>query len=186
MNSLTDKTTYITPSEREYVTTIACPEAITNALHFISARLEDTEDPAEDHTNIRIEYPLDYVCPSSRSLLIIDKNLERRGVNWRIHSAHTMVVKEVCRLVIRKVSLIDLTTPDISITPVESELERIMTTYSRQYKQPTIVGPSNITAFKLPDKSDGSAGGFYWVYTRVFDMWEYNDQFPHVGWKEIL
>lgn len=172
--------TDITPSEREYVTTIACPEAITNALHFIAKRLEDTEYPAEDHTNIRLDYSLDYVCPSSRSLLIIDKNLERRGVNWRIHSAHTLTVTELCRIIIRKVSLIDLTTPDITITDVESELERVMTIYSRQYKQPVIVGPSNITAFRLPDGK-----GFYWVYTRVFDMWEYNDQFPQVGWKEI-
>lgn len=171
----------ITPAQREYVCTLACPEAITNALHFIDARLADTTDDAEKHTNIRIEYPLDYVCPSSRSLLIIDKSLERRGVNWRIHSAHTLVVKELCRILIRKVSLIDLTTPDVSITPVECELERVLLAYSKQYNQPTIVGPSNITAFKLPEDK-----GFYWVYTRIFDMWEYNDQFPQVGWKEIL
>jgi len=168
----------ITPARREYVTTIPCPEVVNNALKFITARVN--QDDADAHTNIRIEYPLEYTCPGSVAIAVIDTLLEQRGINWRIHSAHVLTDREVCRLIIRKVSLLDFTAQEAGVTsPADVESVRVVDIYSKQYKQDYIVGPSNISVFSLP------VGGFYFVYTRVFDMWEYSDDFPEVGWKEI-
>lgn len=168
----------ITPAQREYIDTYGCPEAITNALTLIEQKL--AEPGASEHTHLMLEYDLEYACPSSRYINIIDKNLERRGINWRIHSEHVLVPREVTRTVIRKASLIDLTTPDIEITPWEIEIERVMMAYHRQYNQPLIASPSNLTIFRIPETFN-----YYWVYTRIFDMWEYNDNYPEAGWKEI-
>jgi hypothetical protein len=169
----------ITPHEnREYITTFACPEAITNALEFIERKL--AEPNALKHTHLMLEYSLDYAAPSSKYLAIIDRYLERRGINYRMHSAHVRVPEEKTRLILRKTSLIDLTTPETELGDWELNIERVMLAYSRQYNQPLIVSPSNITVFKQPTTSN-----YYWVYTRVFDMWHYNDNFPEVGWQEI-
>lgn len=171
-------TTDITPSHREYVNTLACPEAIHNVLNLIDQRL--AVPGAENHTHLMFEYDLKWVSPSSRFLSVIDKILENRGINWRIYSTHLIVAREVVRIILRKASLIDLTTNEVPLEPYEMELSRIMAVYSKQYNQPLIEGPSNITVFRVAENQ------YYWVYTRIFDMWEYNDQFPEVGWKEIL
>lgn len=164
-------------TDKQYLTTIACPEAINNCYTFIQRRLQQPN--TENHTNIMLQYALEYVCPSSRSSQIIDYLLEQAGTHWRMHSFHVLVPQEVCRIIMRKASLVDLTTPAVELRDYEKKISSVLKIYSDQYAQPLIIGPSNLSVFSLPE------GGHFWVYTRVFDMWEYDERCPEQGWKEI-
>ncbi len=168
----------ITPDVREYILTHPNPEVITNLLYFLTKRLKDVN--AEKHTHIMFEYPLDFVSPSSRFMGLINKILELRGIHWRLRNIHVIVKPQVVRVIARKTSLIDLTTPEANHYEPDLHLERVLRAFCKQYDTTLLAGPSNMAVFRLP------SGKFYWVYTRIFDMWEYNDEYPEQGWKEIL
>lgn len=170
----------IAPSTRDYVFTLEHPNCIYNNVLGLTKYLDAHQD-LEKHTNIMAEYDLDYVLASARYAQIIDLELEDQGYQWRIHSCHALCGKECIRIILRRASLIDLTADMVTINDYERRLYPIMRKYAEQFCDGgPIIGSSNVAVFRL-DKGPG----FYYLFTRVFDMWEYSDAHPDIGWRSI-
>jgi hypothetical protein len=170
----------IAPSQRDYVFTIAHPNCIYNSLLAIQEGLANKPD-ADAHVHIMFEYDLDYVCPSTRFTYIIDDILESRAINWRVHSYHVNPGTLKVRVILRKVSLVDLTLEKTVLHDYEKRMHDLMQRYSEQFCDGgPVFGSSNIAIFKLPNDK-----GYYYLFTRVFDMWEYSEEYPTIGWRPL-
>jgi hypothetical protein len=170
----------IAPSMRDYVFTLEHPNCIYNNVLGLTTYLNAHKD-LERHTNVMAEYDLDYVLPSARYAQLIDLELEDQSYPWRIHSCHALAAKESIRIILRRASLIDLTADKISFSDYERRLYPIMHKYAEQFcDSGPIIGSSNVAVFRL-DKGTG----YYYLFTRVFDMWEYSDAHPEIGWRAL-
>lgn len=172
--------TSLAPEVRDYVFTIAHPNCIYNSILAIQEGLAKKPD-ADSHVHIMFEYDLDYVCPSTRFTYIIDDFLENSGINWRVHSYHVVPGTLMVRAILRKVSLVDLTLDKTILHDYERRMHGIMQRYSEQFCDGgPVFGSSNIAIFKLPEGQ-----GYYYLFTRVFDMWEYSEARPELGWRAV-
>lgn len=164
--------------QRTYVTTLEHPNCVFNNVRALTHYIASRED-ADDHVHIMAEYSLDYVLPSMHYARIIDHELESKGLEWRIHSCHARVSTETIRIILRRVGLADLTAENTPLSVHDTALYPIMRKYSEQFCEGGVItGSSNIVIFK-------SDTGFYYLYTRVFDMWAYDDACPDIGWRPV-
>ena len=170
----------IAPDTRDYVCTLEYPNCIYNNVTALTNYLYLRKDAAK-HVNIMTEYDLDYILPSARYVQLIDLELEAKGLQWRIHSCHARSSTESIRTILRNVSLVDLTADKINCSDHERRLYPIMQAYSQQFcGGGPIMGSSNVALFRL-----GKGQGYYYLFTRVFDMWEYSDARPDIGWRAL-
>lgn len=170
----------IAPSLRDYVITLEHPNCIYNNVLGLTEYLKSRED-ADKHVNVMAEYSMDYVLPSARYAELIDRELEDKSYQWRIHGCHAVCSREKIRVVLRRVSLVDLTADKITYADYERRVYPIMETYSKQFcNGGPIIGSSNVAIFRLE-----KGAGFYYLFTRVFDMWEYSDAYPELGWRPL-
>jgi len=170
----------IAPSVRDYVFTLEHPNCIYNNVLGLTKHLASHPD-LERHTNVMAAYDLDYVLPSARYAQLIDLELEDQSYQWRIHSCHALSSNESIRIILRRASLIDLTADKITFNDYERRLYPIMRKYSEQFCDGgPIIGSSNVAVFRL-----GNGPGYYYLFTRVFAMWEYSDAHPEIGWRAL-
>jgi hypothetical protein len=170
----------IAPSMRDYVMTLEHPNCIYNNVFGLTKYLDSRKD-LEKHVNVMAEYDLDYVLPSTHYAQLINLELDDQGYQWRIHSCHALSAKENIRIILRRASLVDLTADKMIFNDYERRLYPIMRKYAEQFcDSGPIIGSSNVAVFRLDEGT-----GFYYLFTRVFDMWEYSDAHPEVGWRAI-
>jgi hypothetical protein len=168
----------LVPDEKEFIETIAYPNAIYNQIEHIKQHVANTPDISK-HVHSMFEYDLDDVVPSGYFCNVIDHHLEEQNVPWRIYKVHVRVDKLTGRTVIRSKSLVDLAQPPVELPDHMLEVYRVMAAYAKQYDEPIITRASALAAFKLPEDK-----GYYWVFIRYFDVWEYSDLHPEIGWRK--
>jgi hypothetical protein len=167
----------VSSTEKQYETTLANAHAVYNLYEIVKKKLQDPS--VESHQIVKTQYDLTYVGPSQRFADIVDHHLEEEGLHWRIHSVHMLIPEKVIKVILRKHSLIDLVQEQKPINDYEQRLVSLFRKYAVQYNEPLIADSSNLQVFKQ------SSGNYYYVYTRVFDQWEYNEDTPEEGWKPL-
>jgi hypothetical protein len=190
----------ITAKDTNYECTITCPEIIYNAFKVIRARLDHDPD-VERHQMLKVVYPLDFGGPHHRYMEILNWLLEEHPYMWRIHSVHVRLEEkhQTVSLILRRHALFDLTEAPPSINPLEKGLYALFTKYAKTLGKdevpngltlkPTpedwepylLKGPAALTVFK-----NKMSDSYYYLYRVIFDLWEYNDEFPEVGWKACV
>ena len=189
----------ITPDEYEYIANITSAEVVYNAFAVILSRL--IHDPGiNKHQIIKVVYPFTFGGPHQTYISILNQLLEEHEYPWRVHSSHIRIhaQEKIVILLLRRESLVDLTDRPEPVGSSDKLLWPLMQRFAAQQGKlpvpPTfgqkhefqsiewdkylLPSPSCLTIYQTNKGSD-----YYYHYRMTFDIWEYNEEYPEIGWQ---